>query len=60
MANEETKAPVKAVEETKAPVKAAKETKAPVADGITYDGTEKKQGEKVVTEAFGVVIETNY
>lgn len=51
MANDETKAPV---------TKVAKETKVPVADGITYDGTEKKQGEKVVTEAFGVVIETNY
>lgn len=48
MANEETKAPVK------------KTVKTEVLDMITSDGTDKKQGEKVVKEAFGVVIETNY
>lgn len=29
-------------------------------DMITADGKAKKQGEKVVKKAFGVVIETNY
>lgn len=27
---------------------------------LTDDGTEKKQGEKVVKEAFGVTVVTNY
>lgn len=33
---------------------------ASILNGITYDGTEKKQGEKVVAKAFGVTIVTNY
>jgi hypothetical protein len=29
-------------------------------NGITFDGTDKKQGEKVIVKAFGVTVETNY
>lgn len=53
MANEKSTKPA-------ATEKAAEATTEPVLNGVTYDGTEKKQGEKVVVEAFGVVIETQY
>lgn len=48
----------KAKEAAEAPVVVLDESA--VLNGITYDGTEKKQGEKVVAEAFGVTVVTNY
>jgi hypothetical protein len=49
-----------AAKDEKADVKPQAELEEETLDKITEDGKEKKQGEKVIKKAFGVVVETNY